>query len=161
MPISIYHGYEIKEIAENCSVYEARRYINELIILNEKNKSKLKIVSERSMEDASAMSKIQLSQLGNSIGSLFNGSQKPPSQLNLNFLASSLKSVKISSNFQNDDRRIQSSQNLPFQSLHYHKHISSIPNNKSGAYRNKQVQNKKRSKSSLDVILSVVSIPSY
>ena len=57
IPISIYNGFEIKEIVENCSVYEARRYLNELIMLNERNKSRLKIVSEMSMEDASAMSK--------------------------------------------------------------------------------------------------------
>ena len=57
IPISIYNGFEIKEIVENCSVYEARRYLNELIMLNERNKSSLKIVSEMSMEDASAMSK--------------------------------------------------------------------------------------------------------
>ena len=57
IPISIYNGLEIKEIVENCSVYEARRYLNELIMLNERNKSRLKIVSEMSMEDASAMSK--------------------------------------------------------------------------------------------------------
>ena len=57
IPISIYNGLEIKEIAENCSVYEARRYLNELIMLNERNKSRLKIVSEMSMEDASAISK--------------------------------------------------------------------------------------------------------
>ena len=57
IPISIYNGLEIKEIAENCSVYEARRYLNELIMLNERNKSSLKIVSEMSMEDASAISK--------------------------------------------------------------------------------------------------------
>ena len=55
--ISIYNGMEIKEIVENCTVYEARRYLNELIMLNERNKSSLKIVSEMSMEDASAMSK--------------------------------------------------------------------------------------------------------
>ena len=55
--ISIYNGMEIKEIVENCTVYEARRYLNELIMLNERNKSRLKIVSEMSMEDASAMSK--------------------------------------------------------------------------------------------------------
>ena len=57
IPISIYNGLEIKEIVENCSVYEARRYLNELIMLNERNKSRLKIVSEMSMEDASAISK--------------------------------------------------------------------------------------------------------
>ena len=57
IPISIYKGLEIIEIAENCSVYEARRYLNELIMLNERNKSRLKIVSEMSMEDASAISK--------------------------------------------------------------------------------------------------------
>ena len=114
IPISIYYGYEIREIAENCSVYEARRYINELIILNEKNKSSLKIVSEMSMEDASAMSKMHLSQLGNSRRSLFNGSQRPPSEVSLNFLANSLKSVQINSIVKKDDRRIQSSQNLPF-----------------------------------------------
>ena len=57
IPISIYNGLEIKEIVENCTVYEARRYLNELIMLNERNKSSLKIVSEMSMEDASAMSK--------------------------------------------------------------------------------------------------------
>ena len=57
IPISIYNGLQIKEIVENCSVYEARRYLNELIMLNERNKSRLKIVSEMSMEDASAISK--------------------------------------------------------------------------------------------------------
>ena len=48
---------------------EARRYINELILLNEKNKSKLKIVSEMSMEDASAMSKMWSSLASNSLAS--------------------------------------------------------------------------------------------
>ena len=63
IPISIYNGLEIKEIVENCSVYEARRYLNELIMLNERNKSRLKIVSEMSMEDASAISKYDINSL--------------------------------------------------------------------------------------------------
>ena len=70
IPISIYHGFSIEEINENCTVYEARRYLNELIILNEKNKSKLRQVSEMSKEDASAMSKMNLSQPGSSSKSL-------------------------------------------------------------------------------------------
>ena len=38
-------------------MYEARRYLTELILLNEKNKSSLKMVDEMSYEDASNMSK--------------------------------------------------------------------------------------------------------
>ena len=70
IPISIYNGFSIEEINKNCTVYEARRYLNELIILNEKNKSKLRQVSEMSKEDASAMSKMNLSQPGSSSKSL-------------------------------------------------------------------------------------------
>ena len=42
VPISIYNGFTIEEIKENCTVHEARRYLNELVILNEKNKSRLR-----------------------------------------------------------------------------------------------------------------------
>lgn len=42
IPISIYHGFTVEEIKENCTVHEARRYLNELVILNEKNKSRLR-----------------------------------------------------------------------------------------------------------------------
>ena len=53
MPISIYNGYDIEEIVENCTVYEARRYLTELIMLNEKNKSRLHSVDENSVEESS------------------------------------------------------------------------------------------------------------
>ena len=56
-PISIYNGHDIEDIADNCTLIEARRYLTELILLNEKNKSSLNMVDEMSMEEASNMSK--------------------------------------------------------------------------------------------------------
>ena len=56
-PISIYKGHGIENIADHCTVYEARRYLAELILLNEKNKSSLIVVDESSIDHSSHMSK--------------------------------------------------------------------------------------------------------
>ena len=102
IPISIYNGFPVEEITKNCTVHEARRYLNELIILNEKNKSKLWQVSEMSKEDASAMSKMQLSQVSCSNNS---SSQKKSRQAKVSYM--SLDKLAQSLNNQNskDSRR--------------------------------------------------------
>ena len=46
IPNSIFSGRSLEEIAEVCSYNDARRYLSELIVLNERNKSKLRHISE-------------------------------------------------------------------------------------------------------------------
>ena len=44
--ISIYKGLSLKEIKQEVKKYEARRYLGELILLNDRNKSQLYEISE-------------------------------------------------------------------------------------------------------------------
>ena len=38
-PISIYKGESLKQVKKECKKYEARRYLAELILVNDRNKS--------------------------------------------------------------------------------------------------------------------------
>ena len=46
IPNSIFSGRSLEEIAEVCSYNDARRYLTELILLNDRNKSYLFDISE-------------------------------------------------------------------------------------------------------------------
>ena len=57
LPTSMFYGNSVKQIAEICNRSEARRYLNELVLLNDRNKSQLFQISEHasSREDCSAV----------------------------------------------------------------------------------------------------------
>ena len=62
--ISIYKGLSLKEIKQEVKKYEARRYLAELILLNDRNKSQLTLISEfdSSLENRSVIPAQQIFQ---------------------------------------------------------------------------------------------------
>ena len=63
-PISIYKGLTIEEVEEHVTKSEARKYLGKLILLNDRNKSQLTLVSEldSSLENRSGIPAQQIFQ---------------------------------------------------------------------------------------------------
>ena len=58
IPFSLYANLRILDIADDIKTNEARRYLNELIVLNQINKSKLSDISERNQDEVSSQRSI-------------------------------------------------------------------------------------------------------
>ena len=61
LPTSMFNGLTARAIDESCNRSEARRYLNELVLLNDRNKSQLFEISEiaSSRENCSIMPDIE------------------------------------------------------------------------------------------------------
>ena len=58
IPFSLYADVRIQDIEGDITENEARRYLNELIVLNQINKSKLSDISERNQDEVSSQQSI-------------------------------------------------------------------------------------------------------